>query len=61
MLSVLIGKDGTAKQVDVVSGPAMLRQAALDAVRQWVFRPTMLNGAPVEALTQTEVNFTLQP
>jgi protein TonB len=43
----------------VVSGPALLRQAALDAVKQWRYRPYMLNGQPVEVETAVEVNFTL--
>jgi len=34
-------------------------QAALDAVRQWVYRPTLLNGKPVEVIAPIDVNFTL--
>ena len=58
-LKVLIAKDGTVKEVSVVSGPAMLTQAAADAVKQWIYQPTLLNGQPVETLTNAEVNFTL--
>lgn len=42
-----------------LSGPAMLTQSAMDAVRQWVYKPMLLNGQAVEALTQAEVNFSL--
>jgi protein TonB len=42
-----------------MSGHPWLAQAALDAVRQWVYRPTLLNGEPVEVLTQIDVNFKL--
>lgn len=59
LLSVIIGKDGNVKDIKVVSGPAMLRQAALDAVQQWVYKPMLLNGQPIEVLTEVEVNFTL--
>ena len=37
----------------------MLVQAATDAVKQWVYKPTLLNGEPVEVITQIDVNFTL--
>ena len=43
----------------VVSGHPLLIQAALDAVRNWRYRPTMLNGQPVEVITTIDVNFTL--
>jgi periplasmic protein TonB len=61
LLSPLIARDGSVKQLNVISGPAMLRQAALDAVRQWTYRPYLLNGQPVEVFTEVEVNFSLQP
>jgi periplasmic protein TonB len=55
----VIGKDGTIQNLQVVSGHPMLTQAALDAVRQWVYKPTLLNGLPVEVIAPIEVNFTL--
>ncbi len=55
----VVAKDGTVQQIRVVSGPALLVQAALDAVRQWIYRPTMLNSRPVEVIAPIEVNFTL--
>jgi len=58
-LHTLIDKDGKVIQVEYVSGPAMLVQAAMDAVKQWRFRPTMLNGAPVQVDCVFELNFTM--
>jgi len=58
-LSATIGLDGTVQQVTVLSGPAELAQAATDAVKQWVYRPTMLNGSPAQVETTIDVNFTL--
>ena len=56
-LTATIGKDGNIKSVKVVSGHAMLTYAAVEAVRQWRYRPTLLNGQPVETETQVLVNF----
>jgi protein TonB len=56
-LEATIGTDGRVKSVKVVKGPPMLQKAASDAVMQWKYRPTMLNGVPVEAKTQVLVNF----
>jgi periplasmic protein TonB len=58
-LSAVISKDGTIKELNVVSGHPLLVPAALDAVKQWVYQPTLLNGEPVEVQTQIDVNFTL--
>jgi periplasmic protein TonB len=55
----VVAKDGTVQQIRVVSGSALLVEAALDAVRQWVYRPTMLNNKPVEVIAPIDVNFTL--
>src|SRR5258708_492303 len=54
-----IGKEGTIEQLQVVSGPPLLVQAAVDAVRQWLYRPTLLNGKPVEVIAPIDVIFTL--
>jgi protein TonB len=54
-----IGKDGMIEQLQVVSGPPMLVQAAVEAVRQWVYRPTMLNNKPVEVIAPIDVIFSL--
>ncbi len=58
-LAVIIGKDGTVQNVEVVSGHPLLIGAATDAVKLWVYKPTLLNGNPVEVITQVDVNFTL--
>ncbi|MGA3096634.1 MAG: M56 family metallopeptidase [Bryobacteraceae bacterium] len=59
VMDVVIAKDGTVQNVTVVNGHALLIQAAMDAVRQWQYHPTMLNGEPVEVNTQVEVQFAL--
>jgi periplasmic protein TonB len=58
-LEAIIGKDGTIQNLRVVSGHPLLVPAALEAVKQWVYAPTLLNGEPVEVVTQIDVNFTL--
>jgi len=59
VIAALIGKDGSIQNLRVVSGHPMLTGAALDAVRQWKYKPYFLNGEPVEVDTQIMVNFTL--
>ena len=59
-LEAVISRDGTILNLRAVSGHPLLIPAALAAVRQWVFRPTSLNGDPVEVATEIEVHFTLQ-
>jgi protein TonB len=54
-----VGKDGSVENLKVVSGPPLLVQAAQDAVKQWVYRPTLVNGVPVEVVTTVDVNFSL--
>jgi protein TonB len=55
----VIATDGTIQQLQVISGHPLLVRAALDAVRQWVYRPTLLNGTSVEVIAPIEVIFTL--
>ena len=55
----VISRSGMIESLQVMSGHPLLTQAALDAVRQWVYQPTLLNGQPVEVVTQIEVNFKL--
>lgn len=54
-LEVVVGKDGTVIEVRPVSGPELLIAPAMDAVRRWKYRPTLLNGLPVEVQTVVEV------
>jgi periplasmic protein TonB len=58
-LSAIIAKDGTIQKLEVISGHPLLVPAALEAVKQWVYQPTLLNGEPVEVQTTIDVNFTL--
>jgi len=58
-LSAVISKDGSIKELQVISGHPLLVPSALEAVKQWVYQPTLLNGEPVEVQTQIDVNFTL--
>jgi len=57
--SAIIGKDGTIQDLQLVSGHPLLVPAAQAAVKQWVYKPTLMNGEPVEVITQIDVNFTL--
>ena len=59
VLQATITKDGHIANLHVISGPAMLQQAALDAVKQWVYRPYLLMGEPVEVQTTVNVIFTV--
>jgi len=54
-----IAKDGTVANLSLLSGPPLLVQAAMQAVQQWIYKPTLLNGNPVEVITTIDVNFTL--
>ena len=59
VLHAIIDKEGMMKSLNVISGPAMLQGAAIDAVRQWTYRPYLLNGEPTEVDTTITVNFSL--
>lgn len=59
ILHAIIGKDGTVEHLALISGPPLLVRSAMDAVQQWRYRPTMLNGEPVEVDTTITVVFTL--
>jgi TonB family protein len=58
MLEVLVARDGKVREIKLLSGDAILAQAAMAAVRQWEYEPYMLNGVPVEMPTRITVNFT---
>ncbi len=58
-LQAVIAKDGTVKSLEVISGHPLLVPSALEAVKQWVYQTTLLNGNPVEVVTQIDVNYTL--
>lgn len=58
-LVATIGKDGRVRAIQVLSGPAFLMPAAVEAVKEWVYRPTLLNGRAVEVVAPIEINFIL--
>jgi protein TonB len=58
-LTAIIGRDGAIRNLQVISGHPLLRSAALEAVSQWLYQPTLLSDEPVEVITQIDVNFTL--
>lgn len=57
-IEATIGEDGKVSDAKVVRSVALLDQAALDAVRQWEYMPTLLNGVPVPVVTTITINFT---
>jgi protein TonB len=59
VLQAIISKQGTIENLKVLAGHPMLVPAAIDAVRQWRYRPYVLNNEPVEVETQITVNFSL--
>jgi TonB family protein len=58
-LRVTIATDGTIKELEALSGQPLLVKAALEAVRQWCYQPTQINGEPVEVVTGVAVVFKL--
>lgn len=60
IVSALISRTGEIEQARVVSGPALLGPAAIEAIRQWKYRPYVLNGSPIAVETQITVNFILR-
>ena len=58
-LTAVISKDGTIQNLQVISGHPLLVPAALEAVKTWIYKPTLLNNEAVEVITQVDVNFTL--
>jgi protein TonB len=59
VLMALIGQDGSVKDVRVESGLPILAQAAIDAVKQWRYKPYLIDGEPVEVDSRITINFTL--
>ena len=59
LLQAQISKDGSIQNLQLISGHPMLAPAAIEAVKQWKYKPYLLNGEPVEVETQVQVNFTL--
>jgi TonB family protein len=59
VMQALIGREGTIQDLRVLSGPAILSTAAMDAVKQWRFRPYLQSGQPIETEANITVNFTI--
>ena len=59
LIKAIISTEGKIEQAKVVSGSPLLSSAALDAIRQWLYRPYLLNDKPVEVETEITVNFYL--
>jgi TonB family protein len=60
VLDAVIGTDGNIESLRVISGPQELQQSALDAVRQWTYKPYLLNGDPVEVETTVNIIYNLK-
>lgn len=58
-MNAVIDKEGHVSELELISGHPLLVDSAISAVRQWVYTPTLLNGQPVEVVTQIDVNYTL--
>ena len=60
-LDVTIAKDGHVPNIQVISGNLILVEAAKSAVQEWVYRPTLLNGEPIEVIMEVCAPFPLRP
>jgi protein TonB len=58
-LQAIIGKDGAVKELKVLGGPEELVPPSVEAVKQWVYEPTLRDGEPVEVITDINVNYAL--
>jgi protein TonB len=61
VLHAIIAEDGTIESLEAISGPEMLKSAAVEAVKQWVYQPYLLNGKPQRVDTKITVHFQLSP
>jgi protein TonB len=59
VLQAFVSAEGRIERPTVVSGPGVLARAAMDAVKQWQYRPYYLNGTPIEVETEITVKFVL--
>jgi protein TonB len=60
VVDALIGRDGRIEQATVIRGQALLNRSAVEAIKQWQYRPYYLNGEPVEVETEITVNFVME-
>jgi len=59
VMAMIVDTEGNVASLQLISGHPMLAPAAIEAVKQWKYRPYLLNQTPVEVETQVQVNFTL--
>jgi protein TonB len=59
LLEVLIGAEGNVERVELIRGHSLLNAAVLEAVKQWKYSPTLLNGEPVPVIATVTVRFVL--
>lgn len=59
VLQAVIGRTGDIENLTIVSGPEELRASAIEAVRQWTYKPYVLNGEPTEVETAVTVNYSI--
>jgi protein TonB len=57
VVKITIGPSGTVSKAEVVSGPEILQQSALDAVKRWKFQPANLDGQPTDSQTVVTITF----
>jgi periplasmic protein TonB len=57
----LLAADGSVQQLQLISGHPLLVQASIDAIKQWKYQPTLVNGQPAEVETEAAVVFALPP
>lgn len=57
VVQVTVGKDGKVHNPRLMSGQPVFRDAAFDALKQWQFKPAMLNGQPIEQITEIKMDF----
>jgi protein TonB len=59
ILTATISREGTIQNLQVVRGHPLLNDAAIEAVKQWRYKPQLLNGQPIEVITTITVNFSM--
>ena len=56
-LEIVVAKDGYVREIRLIAGHPLVVRAAIDAVKQWLYWPTLLNGEPVEAVTTIDLSY----
>jgi protein TonB len=61
VLEFIINEEGVVNSIKTISGHPVLAEAAIEAVRQWVYEPTLLNGVPIPVISTATITFELRP